>query len=741
MPKYILKHPVNQYISIDLEPEIGRLFACHPSWPRNSFTLSRGGYYGSGSWGKVYELVATTVVFDGSPIVLKYGTVFDLEDVERISQEQIYFHRVYGDPCFMKVMCFQNEGDEAAYEYFLVMKAIPGCSVERFVKSYPSLSKKEKIKITLAILKALKELHRLGIIHGDLKPPNINIVKDFSTNNYIIYFLDFGFSYEVDGEAEVTTYTDCWHWTRDRIGVQSVKAHPYHDLYSLFYCLSVYQKFDCAFIYKWLPNPQAGTTQVSLAAGYNLDQIIAEAEQELLECVEQELALQRVIKEFCIERAHAFIDCSNWQMFKKIVMSYFPKETIRIHYFSDDFFESLRKECQATFYLYLIKAIFSYRELINANPRQIQAYFKENIACLATAIDLPATLKIISEVSRIINLFFSDSDLLRKSNDELKTELFIYVSDIDNITDLVVNELRNAAIAERYKITDYFVVSGREDKQKDIILTVLWSLRSAANIKQSLKELNLFSSQAIEQYSDSNLQACIQARTLRHRGLEKFIKRVKSEKEILLTSLSILSKILPILKYLVRDEVSSLIENLLIKLEGLPRLLNTNMEQIALAGCLTGVYLLCEHLSPVQKNTLYFLLNIKSVSDPDYESIMGDEITQYVLAQENKVYLCAKIINAIKALPVISQTGTFWLSKTESKIILSRENLIYNLTEVLTEITAENTDSLQNFATYLLLMLVHENSTGVVDVKAIINTFNTEEQEAAQLMQAIPLSA
>jgi serine/threonine-protein kinase len=82
---------------------------------------------------------------------------------------------------------------------YIVMELLDGITLKRYMKTRGALSWKEALHIATQIAKALRHAHERGLIHRDIKPQNIMVVKDGS-----IKVADFGIAH-LQSEAPVKT--------------------------------------------------------------------------------------------------------------------------------------------------------------------------------------------------------------------------------------------------------------------------------------------------------------------------------------------------------------------------------------------------------------------------------------------------------------------------------------------------------------------------------------------------------
>ncbi len=82
---------------------------------------------------------------------------------------------------------------------YIVMELIDGISLKQYMKRRGKLSQKEAIHFTIQILRALSHAHSKGIIHRDIKPHNIMILRDST-----VRVTDFGIARLESSQKTVT---------------------------------------------------------------------------------------------------------------------------------------------------------------------------------------------------------------------------------------------------------------------------------------------------------------------------------------------------------------------------------------------------------------------------------------------------------------------------------------------------------------------------------------------------------
>ncbi len=97
-------------------------------------------------------------------------------------------------------ICRVFEVGEVEHKPYIAMQFVDGKTLEQ---AAPELSLHEKVMLTKQVALALHEAHRLGIVHRDVKPSNIMIVRGSDGTNLPLV-MDFGVAHETKESAGLT---------------------------------------------------------------------------------------------------------------------------------------------------------------------------------------------------------------------------------------------------------------------------------------------------------------------------------------------------------------------------------------------------------------------------------------------------------------------------------------------------------------------------------------------------------
>jgi serine/threonine protein kinase len=109
---------------------------------------------------------------------------------------------------------------------YLAMELLDGGSLESVVTEHGKLDEGYVLEVATGVLRALSEVHRLGMIHGDLKPQNILLTREG-----VPKLVDFGVARRVRGQAGGERFGSPYYMAPEV--VLSKPADQRADLYSL----------------------------------------------------------------------------------------------------------------------------------------------------------------------------------------------------------------------------------------------------------------------------------------------------------------------------------------------------------------------------------------------------------------------------------------------------------------------------------------------------------------------------
>jgi serine/threonine protein kinase len=110
------------------------------------------------------------------------------------------------------------------------MEAIDGKLLSTLLTEQPKLPLSRAIDIILQVLDSLSALHRIGVVHGDLKPDNIKVVERI--NDYVRPF-DFGISCHSGKNARENAWGSWPYMAPEQFAIQSNVITGATDIYAL----------------------------------------------------------------------------------------------------------------------------------------------------------------------------------------------------------------------------------------------------------------------------------------------------------------------------------------------------------------------------------------------------------------------------------------------------------------------------------------------------------------------------
>ncbi len=176
---------------------------------------------GEGGFGRTYE--GRHVLLPDVKACLKQNININAEDTAILQNEagllaKIHHHSL---PTFRDLV----RNDDGSY--VLIMSYIEGKNLHDSIKKHKAIHPEDVAWITQRLLNALHYLHHMGMIHGDVKPPNIIVQPE----NHNAYLVDYGLAtFRPKASSKAEGYTPIFVPPEIKAGKPPL---PVSDLYSL----------------------------------------------------------------------------------------------------------------------------------------------------------------------------------------------------------------------------------------------------------------------------------------------------------------------------------------------------------------------------------------------------------------------------------------------------------------------------------------------------------------------------
>ncbi len=175
------------------DPQSGRLFG-------NKYRAVR--IVGEGGMGVVYEGVQTNVDQRVAIKILHARFAGRPDLVQRFENEARACARLH-DPHIVTLHDFGREDDGT---FYLVMEYVAGPSLAEFINEQGPLPEDLAVDLTVQLSEALSTAHAAGVVHRDLKPNNVILLRSASGRHFV-KLLDFGIARVPDGSGGPLTAT------------------------------------------------------------------------------------------------------------------------------------------------------------------------------------------------------------------------------------------------------------------------------------------------------------------------------------------------------------------------------------------------------------------------------------------------------------------------------------------------------------------------------------------------------
>ncbi len=168
---------------------------------------------------------------------------------QRFMREAKTLAKFCREPGIVEVLDFFEENNTA----YIVMEFLDGVTLKRFIGETGKLSSDETFELMMPIMKSLKKVHSLGLIHRDISPDNIMIVDG------AVKLLDFGAARDVSlwGEKSLSVMLKPGYAPAEQYSSRGEQG-PWTDIYAL-----------CATMYKCI----TGVTPVDAASRLYMDDL------------------------------------------------------------------------------------------------------------------------------------------------------------------------------------------------------------------------------------------------------------------------------------------------------------------------------------------------------------------------------------------------------------------------------------------------------------------------------------
>lgn len=182
------------------------------------------GILGEGAMGVVFRGVNLAM---DKPVAIKMmrKDTFDTPDaVERFKREARVWSQL-NHPAITQVFDFGIQDGMP----FLVMELVEGADLSEVLKKETRLKPMRAVALMRQLASALEEAHRVGVVHRDIKPQNMKLLRYQAGGRILLKVLDFGMAKQVGNKAQSLTAPGILVGTPKYIAPEQVTENPKID--------------------------------------------------------------------------------------------------------------------------------------------------------------------------------------------------------------------------------------------------------------------------------------------------------------------------------------------------------------------------------------------------------------------------------------------------------------------------------------------------------------------------------
>jgi eukaryotic-like serine/threonine-protein kinase len=191
---------IGEFMRVETPTGAEALFAAEESHPQRIGRYRIVQVLGQGGMGTVYLGEQTEPIRRQVAIKLIRSSRFDSQFTHRFEAERQALARM-SHPCIAQVY---EAGDSESGQPFFAMEHVPGVPITEYCDR-ERLTVDERLDLFVAVCRGIHHAHQKGILHRDIKPPNILVAKE--QGRPVPKIIDFGVAKALDAKLVETPET------------------------------------------------------------------------------------------------------------------------------------------------------------------------------------------------------------------------------------------------------------------------------------------------------------------------------------------------------------------------------------------------------------------------------------------------------------------------------------------------------------------------------------------------------